>query len=224
MGLPHVPRESNKNQKVMENAKIKLGLQLMTITEKIAFINSVISAINKSAYYAGVISTAGLEAKRDALIVALTARDSLKAESKAGTEDVHQKDDVFDDEILNVALEAEQIANGDALILESGGFKTYLPGRAAPIGVLAQVMSLEAIPGISAGTIILNWNPVYGAKGYQVYISTSATGNFRREAMASASEFLLTGLNTGTVYYIKVSALGAEGEAPLSDIASCVAR
>lgn len=63
-------------------------------------------------------------------------------------------------------------------------------------------------------TITINW-PSYGPINYNVYKSTSSTYGFALEATVadttSGNSYTITGLTSGYVYYIKISAIDADG-------------
>ena len=208
-----------------ENSKISLKLQDLTKEQLIAFINSVIDSVTTSPYLAGVVPTADLETARDELVTALTDRDAKKSAAKSATELLLEKVLLAGDALRQVANDTEQVADGNATIQESGGFNTFIPGKAFPLGKLPAPESLVSRPGNNSGTVALNWSAVYGNKGYQVYITTNPLNNsWDKSSYASASQIVIEGLKTGTKYWFKVVALGSAGEGDDSDITDSVAR
>jgi len=207
------------------NVRISLRINRMTVDEQIAFVNSVISAIAASPSLGAAVSVSALTTKRNALVSARTDRDTRRAEAKSATETVNARLVAVQDELRDVAAACEAVANGDASILESGGFNTFLPGKAFPLGKLPAPENLLAEPGDDSGSIVLSWTPVYGNKGYQLYLSADpVAGPWVKDAFASSAHYVLQGLETGTMYWFKVCALGAAGEGTLSDVAGSVAR
>lgn len=58
----------------------------------------------------------------------------------------------------------------------------------------------------------LNWDPVEGATGYEVYRSTSGrTGSFLLKKITTSTSYTAPGLTTGKRYYFKVRAVSADG-------------
>lgn len=79
---------------------------------------------------------------------------------------------------------------------------------------------LTATPGDKQ--VVLSWNAVTGATGYNVYRGTSAGGEAANPvgANVSAAAFTDTGLTNGTTYFYKVSAIDANGTGEKSAEAS----
>ena len=75
------------------------------------------------------------------------------------------------------------------------GSNTGLP---APTGLTATATS--------SSTVSLSWNAVSGAAGYDVYYSTSASGNYNYDWFTTSTSYNVTGLSAGTTYYFKISA------------------
>jgi hypothetical protein len=87
-----------------------------------------------------------------------------------------------------------------------------LPPPPAPSGLIVQ--------SSDRGQLELSWSPVSGAESYGVYYSASANapGGAGFEALEPA--FLLTGLNTGSSYYVWITAKNTAGESAYSPRAS----
>jgi glucan-binding YG repeat protein len=65
----------------------------------------------------------------------------------------------------------------------------------------------------SLSSISISWSSVTGATGYEIYRSTSSTGNYSLISNISSTSFIDTGLTTGVVYYYKVRAYTFVGQA-----------
>lgn len=69
----------------------------------------------------------------------------------------------------------------------------------------AQVSNLKLTAG--TGSIKLAWDKVPGATRYQIYMSTSKNGTYKRVKTTSSLSYTKSGLNSGTRYYFKVRAV-----------------
>lgn len=86
---------------------------------------------------------------------------------------------------------------------------------------LAPPTGLTAIPGTNA-TVRLSWNPVAGATNYNIRQSLSSGDGYGFRAGTSATNFTVTGLANGSIYYFVVSAQGLLNESANSSPASAM--
>jgi hypothetical protein len=115
------------------------------------------------------------------------------------------------------AATIESATGGDeAKILTTGA---PIKGQRQPVGPMAAPQNLSATGGDMDGTIDAHWDPEKGARAYTGEYSLSPTGPFTQFYVGSASKATATGLVSGTIYYLRVNAVGASGPGPWSDIA-----
>jgi fibronectin type 3 domain-containing protein len=105
--------------------------------------------------------------------------------------------------------------NGTALTLTSQNSILQTVPPETPVNIKAEV--------VSSNSVKISWDAVYGATGYRVYRTTgSATASYSQVANIAELSWTDTGLNTGTIYYYKVSAasginmVSAQSEAVLA--------
>ena len=112
--------------------------------------------------------------------------------------------------------------NDEEKILSTG-----LPVRApsTPIGDLPQVENLAVTEGDDAGELDATWDRVRGAKTYRVEKSLDpiTPTSWSLADIVTRSKCTLTGLTSGTKYWVRVAAIGAAGQGPWSDPATKVA-
>ena len=103
-------------------------------------------------------------------------------------------------------------ANGESLNSAEVSATTHFPPvPAAPTG-------LAAIGGDTQ--VSLSWTASPGATSYNVKLSTTSGGSYTNVANVVATNFVVTGLVNGTLYYFKVSAVNITGESANSSPAS----
>ncbi|MCL5276471.1 MAG: fibronectin type III domain-containing protein, partial [Deltaproteobacteria bacterium] len=82
------------------------------------------------------------------------------------------------------------------------------------------IIYLSSPTGLSATSadreVTLLWNGVLGASGYNVYTSTTTGGTYTKVGATGALHFTITGLITGTTYYLAVAAFNSAGESAKS--------
>lgn len=77
--------------------------------------------------------------------------------------------------------------------------------------------TVTGVAAASAGTtsILVSWNYVLGATGFDVYYATSENGTYTVHSDGSnvqSNSATITGLNSNTTYYFKVKAKNATGD------------
>ncbi|MBS1583302.1 MAG: fibronectin type III domain-containing protein [Bacteroidetes bacterium] len=122
-----------------------------------------------------------------------------------------------------VALHAQadyvrSVCNGDAAKLAGSGFE--LAKQPTPIGIPGTAQKMEArITGLQ-GQLELRWHRVYGARGYQVWMTDQdpAMGkNWQAVGYTTRATHLVTELEPYKAYWFCVSAIGTAGEGAQCD-------
>ena len=105
---------------------------------------------------------------------------------------------------------------------DGAGFDVVEPGE--PIGERDPPQALGNRLTTMRGRVALDWARVYGARMYQVYMSTS-NDPFKWElvAVTTKSRLDVDSLQPGTFYWFAVSAVGAAGTSSKSDPAQAMA-
>ena len=99
-------------------------------------------------------------------------------------------------------------------------------GPTSPVGPMPKVEGVKATQGDANGEIDLQWNPIKrGLKNYIMEMSTDPAGQtgWQMVATSSKSSATIPGLTSGTRYWFRVTAIGAAGPGPASDITTKVA-
>jgi hypothetical protein len=110
---------------------------------------------------------------------------------------------------------------GDAVKIQSSGFDVQSDG--GPIHMM-KVENLGAAPGDSPGEIDLNWNPVSGAKSYEIHTATdpNTPASWAFKDNATKSKATLDGLTSASRIWVRVRAIGANDKGGWSDPAETV--
>ncbi len=135
-------------------------------------------------------------------------------------------------------LSASTLSGGSASV--SGTFSFDAPSTVPPVGVCTAAVTFaatdsvnyaavngtgevtvrEAVPAAptaltalpSVGQVALSWTPSAGATGYNVKRATTVGGTYSTIASPAGTNFVDSGLSSGTTYYYRVSSLNAGGE------------
>lgn len=132
------------------------------------------------------------------------------------------------DHFKKLAPYLESVANGDLAKLVSTGYelrRDRLPATGP--GLPPAPLELRLKHGELTGTLIARAKPVKGAGSYEVQIGQGDSGveeNWRAAAISKVcSRMVLEGLVPGTLYHVRIRAIGSRGAGAWSDAASLMA-
>ena len=196
--------------------KVKLGMTGLSPLEmivKAVFINGKLTG--NSFYTSPLPSLANIQTKVDELVDALS-------DAESGDHDkVSIKNQVFKDlklMLTQLAAYVQSTSDGVGLVIESSGFEVITKG--GPIGPLEKVGGLSAKGSDFMGQLDCVWDTV---PGKDLYVIEKNSGDPNNEQLwhfagySTKTKFSITGLQTGSVNWVRVSAVGAAGKGPSSD-------
>jgi len=117
--------------------------------------------------------------------------------------------------IRKLADHVEDKCDGNVDKLRSSGFS--LVGDPTPRGPLPQVQNLRVQTSDNEGQLGVRYNPIIGAASYVVEYSTSPDGPWTQATITTRASHTITGLTSGTKYWLRVRAVGTTGFGPWSD-------
>ncbi|MBP6390569.1 MAG: hypothetical protein KA175_01285 [Flavobacteriales bacterium] len=202
---------------------IKIGLDGLTALDKVAKAVFIGGKMTGNATFPTPVPTlAALDTARENLELAIAAAlDGGKSVTFAKNEAEADLDEV----ITQLAGYVVSIAGADEVKIRSAGFDVRR--RGSPIGELLAPGNLRADLTEFQGQIATDWDPVYGARLYEVYRNDSdpaVEAEWKLVAMTTKSKHLEQGLASGSTHWFRIKALGTAGESPLSDPAQAMAR
>lgn len=126
----------------------------------------------------------------------------------------------FDRKLMSLSLYVDNASGGDEQKIQSAGMDVR--DARAPVGELPAPMGLYATAGDEDGEIVLNWEPVRGAKSYVVYMTTdpNVPDSWAHKASRTESFIDIKELTSGNKYWFRVAAVGAAGQGAFSDPAA----
>lgn len=86
----------------------------------------------------------------------------------------------------------------------SASYILYVIGK-SPVNLQANVTKITT----TGGTVELSWNPVYGAKKYQIYRCDESTGSYKVVGTATDSKYVDSTVGVNIQYSYKVTAMAA---------------
>lgn len=205
-------------------AKIKLNFGNLSIPEKIARARQIVTALTGNADYASpqpalADVTSAIDKLETAYSETLAARQAAKEKTSAQ----NQKEDEFDRIISRLASYVESASGGDETKIKSVGMDVR--ALASATERLDLPAALAATAGDREGAIDLQWDKVARAKSYVIESSLDPPTNdsWQHKAVSTKSRITIEGLTSGTKYWFRVAAVGANGQSGWSDPATKIA-
>jgi len=205
----------------MAGAKVKLGLSRLSVLERIALASQIVTAMTANPNFTTPNPPlVDITTKKTALIA---ANNDANAKYLAAKDAVNLRNDLvrdMDSLLTQEASYVDNIANGNDNIIMSAGMS--IRDAKAPIGELPAPTNLYATAGDEDGEIVLNWEPVRGAKSYVVYMTTdpNVPDSWAHKASRTESFIDIKELTSGNKYWFRVAAVGAAGQGAFSDPAT----
>jgi hypothetical protein len=205
----------------MAIAKVKLGLQNMTVLAKAELGDRIVAAMTGNPNFVTPNPPlADITAAKAALRTAYSDALSKRAQSKAATDLQADKEKNYERLLTLEASYVENASGGDELKIQSA--EMSIRAVAVPVGQLLAPTDLYAEVGGGDGEIDLNWKPVFGAKSYLVQMTTdpNVPDSWAFKKSSTESFTAITGLTSGSKYWFRVAAVGAAGQGDFSDPAA----
>lgn len=205
-------------------SQVKNGLRGKSVDDKIQYGEQIKTSLTSNPHITiDPAKMTELDTNTATLLSKKNASDTIRVQSKTATQELNVAEDAFDKTVSDIA----KIINGtltDPDKLTSTGLP--LVDEDTSTVPLVQVMNLSLTQGDEDGEIDAHWDPVYGATGNKVEITTDIndpTSWSVKETLGKVSKVSIKGLTSGTRYWVRVSAVrGNENGAP-SDPATRVA-
>lgn len=206
-------------------AKTKLGLRNLSIPEKVARARQIVASLTGNADFPSPNPTLALLAT--AIDELETANDDVNAtrqKARAATVVQREKEEVLDRLFAQLASYIENVSAGDEekilnaglAVRDEGGFSRVEPNAPADLSVTA---------GDQDGELDAQWDKVDRARSYIIQVSEDppTPSSWRQADVATRSQKTITGLTSGTRYWVRVAAVSASGQSAWSDPATKIA-
>lgn len=209
----------------MAKAKVKLSLSELNITQKVTLTQTVVtqSTGNPNLPTPTTPTLAALTAGANDLDAKFLTAEGARQASQTATANQNNSEDQLDLLLTQFGNFVENATGGDEAKILSTGLSVRAPS--SPIGDLPQVANLTVSAGDNAGELDAQWDSVRGAKSYRIEKSLdpiTATG-WSLADVVTRSKGTISGLTSGTKYWLRVAAIGTAGQGPWSDPATKVA-
>jgi hypothetical protein len=205
--------------------KLKLDLRKLPVPEKIGKAREIIAALTGNPDFptpAPTLATA--TTVTDDLETANQEQQVAKQTAAAKTAARNEREDVFDRLFTQLAAHVESVAGDNERMIKSAGMDTRAPASSsnAPPGV---PLAFDITAGDADGEIDLNWEPVDGAKSYQIEQSLDppTATSWSHAGVSTKSKITISGLTSGTRYWFRAAAVAPSGQGGWSNPATKIA-
>jgi hypothetical protein len=205
--------------------KIKLNLRKLSVPEKIAKAREIITALTGNADFPAPKPTVvAVTTITDDLETAQQDQQAAKRTAVLKTLARDEREDLFDRTFTQLAAYVESVAGDNERLIKSAGMDTRAPAVSSDAPPDAP-QALHITGGDADGEIDLSWEPVDGAKTYQIEQSpdpVTAT-SWSHASATTKSKATIDGLTSGTRYSFRVAAVGTNGQGAWSNPVSKIA-
>jgi len=202
-------------------ARIKLNLRSLSVPEKTARAQQIVRALTGNPNFPSPHPPlAQVTAAIEELEAASNAAQAARQEAKARTAAQNAKEEALDQILTQLVAHVESVAGNDDELIMSAGLDVRSasgPGRASSAQPIS--ISLTATAGDHDGEIDLSWDTVRGARSYVVQRSPDppSESTWTHSAISTRSRATVEGLNSGTRYWFRVSAVTPNGQTAWSN-------
>jgi hypothetical protein len=206
-------------------SKIKLNLKSLTIPEKIARSQQIVTALTGNANFNTPHPTlAQVTTAINELETASNAAQAARQEAKARTAAQNNKEESLDRIMTQLVAYVESIAGDDEELIMSAGLNV----RGASTSVSSTPPappSLTATAGDRDGEIDLSWDTVRSARSYVIEQSADppTETSWKHASVSTRSQTTIEDLTSGTRYWFRVAAVTATGQSGWSNPAMKIA-
>lgn len=206
-------------------SKIKLNLKSLSISDKIKKAKEIVTALDGNPNFPTPSPPlATITSVADDLLAADHDAAVARQESITKTAIRNDKESTIDRVFNQIAAYVESIAGEDEQKILSAGLS---------IRTTASVSSTEpAVPvnllveeGTHAGQVLAKWQSVDGARSYAVETSLDSptATSWTHAGVAPKAKHTINNLISGTRYWVRVAAVGTNGQSGWSDPATKIA-
>ena len=197
-------------------ANIKLSLFLLNFVRLLALLRNVIAKMTGNPNFTTpAVTMAEMGTLADAFELAIEEATNGSRQSKLVRNELR---DQVRDMLRKQADYVRQVCAGDEVKLDSSGFE--LSRQREPIGIPSTPRGMEARFTNLQGELELRWKSVYGAHGYQIWMTEkdpAVDGAWEAIGYTTRVHHMVTSLTSYKAYWFCVSAIGTAGEGAQSD-------
>ena len=202
-------------------SKVKLELRYLTVPDRIEFGRQTIISMTGNAHFTTPDPTlAALTEAVNELETAFNNANTARQAAITQTSILSDKTVSFDTIITKLGNYVENASGGNEAVILSSGLGVR--SKATPVGSMSMPQGLSLTAGDKEGELDGGWDPVRGARSYlaEVCLDPITPTGWKPAGVTTKSSITITGLISGSKYWVHVAAIGAAGQGPWSDPAT----
>ncbi|MBI3881059.1 MAG: fibronectin type III domain-containing protein [Verrucomicrobia bacterium] len=202
-------------------AKIRRNFSKLTFEQRFQLMKSAGDKVSTlAAYAAAAAKGTALKASGNTLETKRNTRDTTAQLAQTQTAELDGLDTKGMEDLDSMASTLEGISTAPDFLL-GAGFE-IVTGTSTPVTLIAPP-NLVVKMGTMPATLKGKFGPVPGAKSFRVQYATNPNGPWTESAVVTKRSFTIAGLTSGTKYYVRVIAIGKDGDGPPSNIEEMMA-
>lgn len=205
--------------------KVKLNFTKLSIPEKLSRAQQIVASLTGNANFPAPQPTlAQINDAVNDLQAASVAADKARAAAKTATSEQESKEKALSQLITQLGGHVESVSGGDETKILSAGMDVRAP-NAPGSDPPAMPKSVALSEGDHASELDAGWDSVTGARSYVVQISLDppTATSWQQATVVTRSHATLSGLTSGTRYWVRVASVNANGQSGWSDPATKIA-
>lgn len=204
--------------------RIRLNLNRLTITEKIAKGRQVVTALtNHTSFPTPIPSLADITAALNNLEKALGEVQAARSEVSTKVVIQDNAEALVNQLLTQIGGYVESVAGKDDQLIASAGLETKATPTAPTVPSSPQALSATA--GEHEGEILLSWKSVSNARSYTIEFSTdpAESASWVHVGIAASAHKTINNLKSGTRYWFRIAAINTVGHSGWSEQATKIA-
>ena len=193
--------------------KVKMYFRKLSIPEKIQKARNLVARMDGNVSFSNPVpSLTEVSKAADALE---NAYEEALNGGKLQIAQQRQCESVLDTLIVSLAGYVQSASFGDETVIISSGFDVHKDR--SPVRNIGTPQNISGKAGAKDGEVAVSWDRVPGAKAYNIQMSPDGNNSWTFCGTATRSQFLCTGLDSGSKCFFRVAAIGPLGQSGWSD-------
>ncbi len=205
--------------------KIKLGLKLKNVPQKIEDGKKIVKAMTGNLNFSSPLPTLPtITTAITNLENAFNDAETIRKQAQSKTVYLNQMEIAYDNLVSQLANYVENTANNDEAKIKSSGMDVK-SNAVSTMSLADKPFNVHTAEGEKDGEVLLQWNKVSVAKSYTIDMCSDPIEEekWKHVAVVTKTRADVKGLTSGQRYWFRVAAVNTNGQSGWSDPATKIA-